>query len=68
MGIKRFDHRTKVKARSERQNLQAAPQLCTRHWRDKSNNRELTEGECPKNNQNILNRNLRRKELFLVFT
>jgi len=28
MGIKRFDHKTKVKARSERQNLQAALQLC----------------------------------------
>jgi len=28
--IKRFDHRTKVKARSERQNLQAASQLCTK--------------------------------------
>jgi len=30
MGIKRFDHRTKVKTRSERQNLQAASQLCTK--------------------------------------
>jgi len=30
MGIKRFDHKTKVKARSERQNLQAALQLCTK--------------------------------------
>ena len=30
MGIKRFDHETKVKARSERQNLQAASQLCTK--------------------------------------
>jgi len=30
MGIKRFDHRTKVKARSKRQNLQAASQLCTK--------------------------------------
>ena len=30
MGIKRFDHRTKVKARSERQNLQTASQLCTK--------------------------------------
>jgi len=29
MGIKRFDHETKVKARSERQNLQATSQLCT---------------------------------------
>jgi len=37
MGIKRFDHRTKVKARSARQNLQTA----SRHWGDKSNNREL---------------------------
>jgi len=30
MGIKRFDHRTKVKARSARQNLQTALQLCTK--------------------------------------
>ena len=30
MGIKRFDHRTKVKARSEKQNLQTASQLCTK--------------------------------------
>jgi len=30
MGIKRFDHETKVKARSERRNLQAASQLYTK--------------------------------------
>jgi len=30
MGIKRFDHETKVKVRSERQNLQAASQLYTK--------------------------------------
>jgi len=30
MGIKRFDHRTKVKTRSERRNLQATSQLCTK--------------------------------------
>jgi len=30
MGIKRFDHETKVKARSKRQNLQTASQLCTK--------------------------------------
>ena len=30
MGINRFDHETKVNARSERQNLQAASQLCTK--------------------------------------
>ena len=30
MGIKRFDHETKVKARSERQNLQTASKLCTK--------------------------------------
>ena len=30
MGIKRFDHRTKVKTRSARQNLQTALQLCTK--------------------------------------
>ena len=30
MGIKRFDHKIKVKARSERQNLQTASQLYTK--------------------------------------
>jgi len=30
MGIKRFDHKTKMKARSERQNLQTTSQLCTK--------------------------------------
>ena len=30
MEIKRFDHETKVKAKSERQNLQTASQLCTK--------------------------------------
>jgi len=30
MGIKRFDHKTKVKVRSERQNLQTTSQLCTK--------------------------------------
>jgi len=30
MGIKRFDHKTKVKARLERRNLQTASQLCTK--------------------------------------
>jgi len=30
MGIKGFDHETKVKARSKRQNLQTALQLCTK--------------------------------------
>jgi len=30
MGIKRFDHKTKVKARLEKQNLQIASQLCTK--------------------------------------
>ena len=30
MGIKRFDHKTKVKARSKRQYLQTALQLCTK--------------------------------------
>jgi len=30
MGIKRFDHKTKVKARLERQNLQTASQLYTK--------------------------------------
>jgi len=30
MEIKRFDHKTKVKARLERQNLQTTSQLCTK--------------------------------------
>ena len=30
MGIKRFDHKTKVKERSKRQYLQTASQLCTK--------------------------------------
>jgi len=30
IGIKRFDHETKIKVRSKRQNLQAASQLCTK--------------------------------------
>ena len=30
MGIKRLNYETKVKARSERQNLQTASQLCTK--------------------------------------
>jgi len=30
MGIKRFDHRTKMKARSEKRNLQTVLQLCTK--------------------------------------
>jgi len=30
MGIKKFDYETKVKVRSERQNLQTASQLCTK--------------------------------------
>jgi len=30
IGIKRFDHRTKVKVRLERRNLQATSQLCTK--------------------------------------
>ena len=30
MGIKRFDHETKVKVKSERQNLQTASQLYTK--------------------------------------
>jgi len=49
MGIKRFDHKTKVKMRSKRQNLQTTSQLCTKQvgWGDKSNNRGLTKGECP---------------------
>ena len=71
MGIKRFDHETKVKARSERRNLQTASQLCTRQVGTGEINQiieSLLKVECPKNNQNILNRNLRRKEMFLVST
>jgi len=30
IGINRFDHETKMKARSERRNLQTASQLCTK--------------------------------------
>jgi len=30
MGIKRFDHKIKMKARSERRNLQTVSQLCTK--------------------------------------
>ena len=30
IGIKRFDHETKVKVRLERQNLRTALQLCTK--------------------------------------
>ena len=30
MGIKRFDYKTKVKARSKRRNLQTTSQLCTK--------------------------------------
>ena len=71
IGIKRFDYETKVKARSERQNLQTALQLCTKQVGTGEIN-QIIEGllrvECPKNNQNILNRNLRRKEMFLVST
>ena len=71
MGIKRFDHETKVKARSERRNLQTASQLCTKQVGTGEINQtieSLLKVECPKNNQNIFNRNLRKKEMFLVST
>ena len=71
MGIKRFDHETKVKARSERRNLQTASQLCTKQVGTGEINQiieSLLKVECPKNNQSIFNRNLRRKEMFLVST
>ena len=71
MGIKRFDHKTKVKARSERRNLQTASQLCTKQVGTGEINQiieSLLKVEYPKNNQNIFNRNLRRKEMFLVST
>jgi len=71
MGIKRFDHETKVKARSKRRNLQTASQLCTKQVGTGEINQiieSLLKIECPKNNQNIFNRNLRRKEMFLVST
>ena len=66
MEIKRFDHETKVKARSERQNLQTALQLCTKQVGTGEINQiieSLLKGKCPKNNQNILNRSLRREEI-----
>ena len=71
MGIKRFDHKTKVKARSERRNLQTASQLCTKQVGTGEINQiieSLLKVEYPKSNQNIFNRNLRRKEMFLVST
>ena len=71
MGIKGFDHETKVKARSEKQNLQTASQLCTKQVGTGEINQiieSLLKVECPKNNQSIFNRNLRRKEMFLVST
>ena len=71
MGIKRFNHETKVKARSERRNIQTALQLCTKQVGTGEINQiieSLLKVECPKNNQNIFNKNLRRKEMFLVST
>ena len=69
MGIKRFDHEIKVKVRSERQNLQIASQLYTKQVGTGEINQiieSLLKVEVQKNSQNILNRNLRRKEMFLV--
>ena len=69
MGIKRFDHKIKVKARSERRNLQTVSQLCTKQVGTREINQiieSLLKVEVQKNSQNILNRNLRRKEMFLV--
>ena len=69
IGIKRFDYETKVKARSERQNLQTALQLCIKQVGTGEINQiieSLLKVEVQKNSQNILNRNLRRKEMFLV--
>jgi len=71
MGIKRFDHETKVKARSERRYLQTASQLCTKQVGTGEINQtieSLLKVKVPKNNQNILNRSLKGKELFLVST
>ena len=71
MGINGFDHETKVKARSKRRNLQTASQLCTKQVGTGEINQiieSLLKVKYPKNNQNIFNRNLRRKEMFLVST
>ena len=51
MGIKRFDHKTKVKARSERRNLQTASQLCTK---------QVGTGEINQIIQSLLKVNVRR--------
>jgi len=51
MGIKRFDHETKVKARSERQNLQAASQLCTK---------QVGTGKINQIIESLLNENIQR--------
>jgi len=71
IGIKRFDYKTKVKTRLERQNLQTTSQLCTKQIGTGEINQiieSLLKVECPKNSQNIFNRNLRRKKMFLVST
>jgi len=67
VGIKRFDHETKVKVRSKRQNLQAALQLYNKQVGTEEINQiieSLLKVEYPKNSQNILNRNLRRRTVF----
>jgi len=51
MGIKRFDHETKVKVRSERQNLQAASQLCTK---------QVGTGKINQIIESLLNENIQR--------
>ena len=51
MEIKRFDHETKVKVRSERQNLQAASQLCTK---------QVGTGKISQMIESLLNENIQR--------
>jgi len=61
--IKRFNHKTKVKARSERQNLQTASQLCTKQVGTGEIN-QIIETLLKVNVQEIFNRNLRKKNCF----
>jgi len=71
MGIKRFDHETKVKVRSKRQNLQAALQLYNKQVGTGEINQiieSLLKVEYPKNSQNILNENLRRRTVFSIYS
>jgi len=60
MGIKRFDHKTKVKARSERRNLQTASQLCTKQVGTEEINQII---------ESLLNENIQRiAKIYLIET